>query len=144
MDNPDEKCVGSGLCLTAAPGTLAAERASSSTGMRASARWGRQLVPKEEVGQRYDPTRNAEASELPHVMTLTRRYSKKKGSPNDLLSFFRISEPVPSKRPRAGGRTLGTVASPTTEETFHELEIKDWTFWARFHNFSGGRNQACS
>ena len=114
--------------------SLASERASSSTGMRACARWGRHFVPKEDVGQRYDPTRNAEASELLHVIIL------EKGSPNDLLNFFRISEPVPSKRPRACGSRLGTVASPTTEEVFHEVEIKDGTFWAHFHNFPGGRN----
>ena len=46
-----------------------------------------------------------------------------------------MSEPVPSKRLRAGDSSLATVASLTTEENLYDVDIPDEPFWAHFHKF---------
>ena len=47
--------------------------------------------------------------------------------------------PRPSKRPRAGGSSLATVASSTTEKNLNgELDFKksDGPYWAYFHSLN--------
>ena len=44
-----------------------------------------------------------------------------------------MPEPSKSKRPRAGGSTLATVASLTTADEHDDLQILDGPFWSYFH-----------
>ena len=44
-----------------------------------------------------------------------------------------MTEPVPSRRPRAGDTSLATVASPTTQENIFGAEIPDGSFPAHCH-----------
>ena len=44
-----------------------------------------------------------------------------------------MSEPAPSKRPRAGNSTLATETSSTTDNNLAVLQIPNGPFWAYYH-----------
>ena len=70
---------------------------------------------------RSDATGNAGTCELFHDMILEHKWLIKYALINGLVDLFSMSEPVPSKRPRAGDRSLPAVASASTKKIMDDF-----------------------